>query len=193
MLWVSVGAEVIYMLSDFLQMSLLSQDSLTPAEADANDALQGLVAIAYLIVFIITGVAFLKWIYRANLNSRGFGAKDMKFTPGWSIGYYFIPILNLYKPYHAMKEIWQVSKSPENWQAQEASDLLTWWWALWLLAGFVDQALFRLSWDAETPDALQAVTVVSIVSCLISIPLCMVAITLVKKISGRQLELTKIA
>ncbi len=113
MLWTSLGFQVISILSDFGQMSLLN-GRFTEAEAEANDARQALIGFGYLGVFIVTGVAFLKWIYRANLNCRGFGAQDMRFTPGWSVGYYFIPFLNLVRPYQSMKEIWQVSHDPLN-------------------------------------------------------------------------------
>ena len=81
MLWVSVGFEVVSILSDFAQMSLLD-GVYTEAEAAANDSRQGLIGLGYLGVFIVTGIAFLKWIYRANLNCRGFGAEGMKFTRG---------------------------------------------------------------------------------------------------------------
>lgn len=40
------------------------------------------------------------WIYRAAWNGRVFaGARQLDFTPGWSVGWYFLPIANLWKPY----------------------------------------------------------------------------------------------
>jgi len=61
---------------------------------------------------LTTSILFLMWIYRANSNARQLGAQGMKFSPGWSVGFYFIPILWFWKPYQAMKEIWQASKAP---------------------------------------------------------------------------------
>lgn len=185
MLWVSLGFEIVSILSDFAQMSLLD-GAYTEAEAAANDSRQGLIGLGYLGVFIVTGIAFLKWIYRANLNCRGFGADGMKFTPGWSIGYYFIPFLNLVRPYQSMKEIWQVSHSPTNWKSQSGSALLGWWWALWLISNFLGQIVFRTSMNATTIEALQASTGITIFSSIIGIPLCLVAINLVKTISTKQ-------
>jgi hypothetical protein len=189
MLWISLGFEVISILSDFAQMSLLGGAYINEAEAETNDARQSLIGIGYLGVFIVTGVAFLKWIHRANLNCRGFGAQDMSFTPGWSVGYYFIPILNLVRPYNSMKEIWQVSHDPKDWKSQQGSAILGWWWALWLISGFLGQMVFRVSMDADSVDELQVSTGLSIFASIIGIPLCIVAVNLVKTISQRHEQL----
>ena len=81
MLWVQLGAVIICILSDFGQMSLAGSGNITIEAAEANDARQGMIGLLYFGVFIATGIIFLKWIYRANLNCHGFGASDMKFTP----------------------------------------------------------------------------------------------------------------
>lgn len=188
MLWISLGIEVVSMLSDFGQMALLDRPY-TLAEADANDARQGLIGLAYLGIFIVTGIVFLKWIYRANVNCRAFGADGMRFTPGWAIGYYFIPFLNFVRPYQSMKEIWQVSHNPSSWNSQPGSALLGWWWALWLISGLLGQMIFRMSMNANTIDALKTVTGMSIFSSIIGIPLCLVALTLVKTIATKQEQL----
>lgn len=81
MLWISIAIGVILLVSDLLQMRLLSSN-FTQAEAEANDSRQTIVGLFFSIIFIITGISFFKWTYRANLNCRGFGASNMNFTPG---------------------------------------------------------------------------------------------------------------
>jgi hypothetical protein len=185
MLWVNLGFEIVSVLSDLAQMSLLRSEY-TEAESATNDLRQGLVGLGSLAVTIVTGVAFLMWIYRANLNCRGFGALGMKFTPGWSVGYYFIPFFNLVRPYQAMKEIWKISHNPRRWETQSEGALLGTWWALWLLHGFVGQVAFRLSVRADSVDLLQTSTAVSVLTGMIGIPLCFVAIRLIRTISSGQ-------
>jgi len=191
MLWVQLGVAVISMLSDFGQMSLASSGNITTAAAESNDARQGMIGLLYLGVFIATGIIFLKWIHRANLNCRGFGASTMKFTSGWSIGYYFIPFLNLVRPYQAMKEIWQVSRDPMNWQAQKGDGILGWWWALWLISGFLGNMTFRMSMNVDSPSSLEAATMVSIISSIVEIPLIIVAVTMISRITDMQANLTR--
>ena len=191
MLWVFLGVNILSLISDFMQMTLLSAGSFSQAEAESNDVQQRIIGLVYLATFIVTGIAFLKWIYRANSNCHGFGAKGMKFSPGWSIGYYFIPILNLYRPYQAMKEIWKVSKNPGNWQEEIGSPLLGWWFALWLISGFLGQLSFRMTMQANTVSSLKESTTVSIISGIIDIPLCIVAISLISAIFSNQERLVR--
>ncbi len=190
MLWISLGISIISLLSDFMQMNLLSR-SFSQAEAVSNDSRQQIMGFLYLSAFVITGIAFLKWIHRANLNCNGFGVQGMKFTPGWSIGYYFIPILSLYRPYQAMKEIWKVSTNPVDWQNETGSPLLGWWWAMWLIAGILGQASFRMAMRADTISSLKASTIVSIISGIINIPLYIIAVTLVSAVYARQENLVR--
>lgn len=190
-LWVWLGISVLSLLSDFMQMNLLSAGTFSQSEAEANDTRQQVIGILYLVAYIVTGISFLKWIHRANKNCHGFGAQGMEFTPGWSIGYYFIPFINLYKPYRAMKEIWKVSTNPPNWKNERGSPLLGWWWALWLISGFVDQASFRMSMRADTISSLKDSTTVSILSGILDIPLFIVAVSLVTAIYTKQEKLVK--
>jgi hypothetical protein len=189
MLWILVGVTALSLVSDILQMQLLSSGSFNTTEAEANDTRQRIVGIIYLLAYAVTGVTFLKWIHRANLNVRGFGAQNLQFTPGWAIGYYFIPFLNLVRPYRAMKEIWQASKNPDEWSSQSVSPILGWWWALFLISGVLGQMSFRLSMQANNISTLSTSTVVSIVSALVEILLCLVALSLVTNIFRMQEEL----
>lgn len=191
MLWVHLGLAIVSMLSDFAQLSLARGGIITPEAAESNDTRQQMIAIVFLAAYIATAIGFLKWIRRANINSRAFGATGMEFTPGWSIGYYFIPFINLVRPYQAMKEIWKVSADPVEWKNQKGSALLGWWWTLWLLSGFLGQMSFRLSTRVDSPSSLETATIASIASAMVDIPLCVVAVTLISTIYRRQKALVE--
>lgn len=185
MLCISLGVSILLMLSYFLQMNLLS-GSYSQAEGESNDARQQAIGIIYLAVYVITGFTFLKWIHRANSNCHNFGAKDMEFTPGWCIGWYFIPIATLWKPYQAMKEIWKVSKNPSDWSNEAGSPLLGWWWTFWLSSNFLGQIVFRTSMSADTISALKVSTTASIISGIVDITLYIIALSLITAISTNQ-------
>ena len=179
------------LLSDLLQLKLASTGEIAMDAAEANDSRQALIGLVYLGVYLATAIIFAMWIYRANLNSRGFGATGMRFTPGWSVGYFFIPILNLFRPFQAMKEIWKVSGNPRRWEAEPAGGILTVWWTLWILSNILGQAVFRMSMAADTPEKLQIATSLSIFTSLMDIPLSIVAIKMVSTIHARQVRLTE--
>ena len=79
---------------------------------------------------LATAVVVSRWIYRANSNARALGASEMAFSPGAAVGWYFVPIANLWKPYQGMREIWRASVSPARWKRQPVSALLPAWWLL---------------------------------------------------------------
>jgi hypothetical protein len=157
-------------------------------EATANDTRQQLIGILQIALFIITGISFLKWIYFSNSNSRSFGAKGMQFTPGWAIGYYFVPYLNFYKPYRAMKEIWKTSKDPQNWEILKTPSLFPQWWTLWIISALLGNMSFRLSMKAEELNELFVSSSVRLASDLVDIPLTLIAIKMVSQIFEMQMK-----
>ena len=77
---------------------------------------------------IAAGVAFLMWTYRASQNLVAMGVQ-LRYSSGWAVGCWFIPIISLFRPYQAMKEIWK--RSHPNRYDPDAL-LVDVWWALWL-------------------------------------------------------------
>jgi hypothetical protein len=175
--------------SDLGQVALLQQATITEAQIDANDNRQALITIGYILTNLCTGVVFLMWIHRANANSHAFGAAEMQFTPGWSVGYYFIPFVNLFRPYQVMCEIRQVSVNPRGWQKVPGTALVGCWWALWIFSGLMGRVRSGAYKGAEDIEALQMATGTSILAELVWIPLCIVAIVLVRSVYRNQLAL----
>jgi len=104
-------------------------------------------------LFVAVGVVFLMWVYRANKNLRALSGTTLRFTPGWSVAWFFIPILCVVRPYQVVKEIWLVSHRRREplliGQAAtgEGAGLVGLWWASFLLSTVVGQVVSRLSYD----------------------------------------------
>lgn len=179
------------LLSDF-KNGIYSSQELAIAAGEASDARQGIVGILQVIIFVVSGILILKWIYRANYNARQLGASDMQFTPGWSIGWYFIPIANLWKPYQAMKEIWKASSNPQSWNSQAVSSLLPWWWFFWIVSNMAGRASFRLAMRAEEINELLAANVVTQLSDVTGIPLSLIVIGIISKVHEMQMSHAKV-
>ena len=108
----SIFVSVIALMSTLLELQLLNDIKTNTFDyntiedrANANDLGQRIIGLIQIGLSVITGIIFLRWVYFSNFNSGSLGANGMKFTPGWSIGWYFVPFMNFYKPYQAMKEI----------------------------------------------------------------------------------------
>jgi hypothetical protein len=170
---------VVMLWSNVTQYHLL-QASFTHAEAAANDARQRIIGVVYFVAFVVTVVVFGCWIHRASSNVRALGASGMEFTPGWAVGYYFIPIACFWKPFQAMREIWKASKNPLHWYDQPTDQILGWWWFGWITSNVLGQIDFRMSMAASTVSSLSAASVIGIVDsafCVFSIPLALVLVT----------------
>lgn len=115
------------------QGQTVDEETLLHAESQMQ-----LVEMLSVVVRIASFVALLAWMYRAHANLPSFGAHGLKYSPGWTIGAFFIPFLNLFKPFSVAKEIEQVSdpkidqSNSERRKQTPASTILILWWIAWI-------------------------------------------------------------
>lgn len=127
-------------------------------------ALVGFSSILLLTMLLVAAILFGCWIYRANANAHVI-ADGLSISPGWAVGWYFVPIMCLYQPYVAMKETWLASHYGGNWGDAEASGLLPVWWGAWLLSGFVGYGTVFAGQNAElTGDFTLASALITVVA-----------------------------
>jgi hypothetical protein len=82
-------------------------------------------------------VAFCLWTHRVYRNLPALGARGLRYTPGWAVGWLFVPFANLVVPYFVFAEIWRNSiPTPADGtkgNAKRISPLLIGWWILNIL------------------------------------------------------------
>jgi hypothetical protein len=93
----------------------------------------------------LAGICVVVWFWRAykNLKLMGRAAR----APGWAIGGWFVPIMNLFRPYQMMKELARESPRVRGGEGAGAVGL---WWLLHLIAFIGGWAAAALPED--TPD-----------------------------------------
>jgi hypothetical protein len=144
-------------------------------------------------LFLLTGFLFLKWVYRSNQNARGMGASDMTFTPGWSVGCYFVPFANLVLPYQAMRELWNATLSTNEWKGRAAPHLVRWWWGLYLLNNTVGAIAGIQAYGTQTIDALIWSGRIIMLAEILAIAGANVAALLVRRLSANQIKRRRVA
>lgn len=174
--------EAVSIASSAMQLHLLGGGPFSPETAKANDDREMVVGLFYGVVFLATVIGFGRWIVAAHKFVRSRGAHGLSVTPGWAVGWFFIPLFNLVRPYTAMKELWQASQDPRSHFVQDVSPVLPTWWALWILNGIIGQISIRLKLNAEGIEALKTATVIDIVSATAGIALGLAALKLVRGI-----------
>jgi hypothetical protein len=173
---------VISSLSEIAQYRLL-ESAFTPAEGAANDQRQRIIASIHVLTYFLTVVVFGRWIYRMNANARALGADYMRFTPGWSVGWYFVPLACLWKPYEAMKEIWRASKVSKRSQNDR---IVGWWWGGWIVSNILGNIDFRLTMAAKDLKTLSIASAASVVDDVFDIFAITLALILVSRLSRMQ-------
>jgi len=152
-----------------------------------NEERQQKIAIGFLIVFAISGIMFLVWVYRANCNARMLGAHGMEYSPGWSVGWFFVPIANLWKPYNVIKEIAAASKNPVAFGGEKEEPVVAFWWLLWIVGNILGQTSNRLARRADAPGEYLTVNLAAIGSNVLVILAAAAGIALVQKIFSLQM------
>jgi len=89
-------------------------------------------------------IVFLSWLYRCYKNLSHIGGAVPRYTPGWAVGGWFVPIMNLFRPAQVMSDILQYSSPLDrDGLPQVRKGLLTLWWTLFLVSGFVGNVASR--------------------------------------------------
>ncbi len=186
---IAVISNVLYgqLLSD-LQEGVYASQEMMLAAIEANEERQNIVGLTWGVIFAVSGILILKWIYRASYNVRQLGASGMAFSPGWSVGWYFIPVANLWKPYQAMKEIWEASASPQDWGTQVIPSLLPWWWFLWIVSNGFASIAFRMMTTAEEVDDFIWVNMFTQLSDVTGIALSLIFIAIIRRSHEMQMS-----
>ena len=160
-----------------------------------GDLIEFLVAVATLLVFVSLVIAFLVWLHRAarNLPALGNSKSKVEYTPGWAVGSFFVPFVNLVMPYKAVKEVWEKSdpsfRTGDDFMfaAQSSSPpLVLGWWIAWLVSNFLSNISWRL--ESRAPDTGSFVTGVDIISDIGNIVAAVLAVMVVRDIDRRQAE-----
>jgi hypothetical protein len=113
------------------------------AEARLVLALVKPVAFATIAVFILCAVSFTVWIGQAYQNLFAFGTKLLGYDKRDARLSFCIPIINLFRPFGVMTEIWKASdpanpaEDPSAWVSAPRTPILWAWWLLYLGAGIL--------------------------------------------------------
>lgn len=111
--------------------------------------------IAQLMLLVATIILFAMWIYRAAANVIAAGVSDFRYTAAWAVGWHFIPIANLWKPFTAMRQIWNASNGDTR-SVDENHRLLTLWWIFWLISSIASNISLQFVMRGSDDSSMQA-------------------------------------
>lgn len=140
----------------------------------------------YLVAFIGSIISFSMFSHRAMKNLHIMGARSPEMSPGWTVGWYFIPFANWWKPFQAMQQIWDGSEDVVS-EAYKPAKLIGVWWGCWVLTNILSNISFRMSLrDFQTEASYETMASIDIVASALSIIAVLCILPLLKIIKGRQ-------
>lgn len=205
LLYSALAIKVLSLVSEFFQYSLLlaanNGEGITPDAAEANDTRQLAIQVIFIIVYIISGVTFIRWFRRAYYN-LGQHVKNLTYSNGWAAGAWFVPFLSLFAPFQIMNELWShanrllIQKDNDNdtniTKNKNSNAIVVLWWITWVITQITGVVLSQYSKDCETIDELIKSTEISMFLSVTTIISAAIAAAMVRRYADMEKRLFEI-
>jgi hypothetical protein len=179
------------------QLSLLNAERqgrlVSDADVLALSVRESFVGLPMIGLAIGTLVIFFRWVRAMNrlLGERGV---QLRFSPDSAVIWFFVPFMNLVRPYQVMSELWRGSGAAQatirGRSGTQAFPLVALWWAV-LLTEFVGRAaLAEVLPTTETIDGATVNAVVGAAFEIVGIGTALLARAVIQKITTRTLLLS---
>lgn len=179
----AAAAALLLLGADGFQIAVLGAQGLNPDEITFDELVRFGVFTVYLLVLIVTVVAFARWEHRAARNARRLDA-SCAYAPGWAVGWWFIPLANLVVPYRVLCELWRASGR----DASTGPPYLGAWWGCLVGSLLLGNLAGRVSGEASSVAVAQLADVIDICSNGLAVVGALLALRLVRDLTRRQLD-----
>jgi hypothetical protein len=162
--------------------------AVTIASFEAAENRHALVTTIQLAVYLIAGVAFLRWFHRAYANLPAVGVERLRHGTGWAIGAWFVPIASLFWPKRIADEIWRGSDpdAADAGDKAKVTSLYGAWWRTFVVAGVLVVIGSNVWSSADTASQLELAAIVQLVGNLLGVASGVLAYLVVDRTSERQ-------
>lgn len=146
----------------------------------------------------VSFILLMVWFFRSYRNLASYNNMGLKYSAGWAVVSFFVPLLNLFRPYQIAQEIWTASDpeaSTVGWKQSKISIVIILWWISLLsysgitlsTTGYGVWLGFQSAMTGAQPDVAQisAIGIPVLVSYAVY---CILNISLVTLINDRQDE-----
>ncbi|MEM9573497.1 MAG: DUF4328 domain-containing protein [Pseudomonadota bacterium] len=147
-IWIAISAFLIWL---FLPSTIAPFSQEQSVIIDYFIAAMGLIHSA---LFWFSVVLVSRVTYRAMRNLHTFGSKFVEMSPGWAVGWYFVPIANLWQPAKGMSQIYNGTFAAVG-ESVPGESRIAIWWTCWILSNITANISLRISgfdnMDADIP------------------------------------------
>lgn len=178
---------VVLLLEIVLNFWYISQLSTghVPNNADASNGLflvHNLLPLLGLVLLITCLVMMIRWLRRAywNLHAQQL---YLAHSEGWAAGAWFVPFLNMFRPYSIVKEVWRQTQLVA-YERVAPHVLLRVWWVIFLLRSVVSNITGRMVTEATTVTQLENSAWGTILTATLGLATAVLTMRVVQRIAG---------
>lgn len=149
----------------------------------------GLVGLA---LFVAIAVSVPMWVHRAWANLYAIGVDHLRFSPGWAAGSFFVPIVGIWVPFRAMRQLANRSFGEEEYHANASVPDVTSWWACFIGGMFIQFA--NLGIDLFNRDGVVLIVappLIELLTTLLGVVLMVAAAWFLRRVIGAVTEAQK--
>jgi Domain of unknown function (DUF4328) len=177
---------------------VVNEEAILPSDLTAEAERQQLVGALLIAAYVIAGVVFLIWLYRAHRNKLALASRGGRYSSSWSILLFFVPIVNLYYSYDIFRELWKQSNpdaglsdaflkqhASTHEQYSSKTALIGVWWGSVIASGVLARTSATLAAHATTISDLVSQSWTGMISDALGIVSAITLIVLVNRIDSR--------
>ncbi|WP_217545714.1 DUF4328 domain-containing protein [Streptomyces sp. GbtcB6] len=113
--------------ADVFRTVALRDHYLHPTDASLNRS--GFISMVFVYLMTLATVLFLVWLARSRRNAQELSPGAALPSPGWTVGAWFIPVVNLVAPRRLVLDIGRAGSA--SWEKRDTT-LVNLWWAAWV-------------------------------------------------------------
>ncbi|AWW30593.1 DUF4328 domain-containing protein [Echinicola strongylocentroti] len=171
-IYIIIVFHAVSIISGYMQYELLSnaaESGITDQEAELNDLRETVIAVLIVVTYVVSVIVFLNWFRRAYFNLHLLMSERLEFSEGWAVGAWFVPLINLYRPYRIMMELFDETESylrrkKVKFDAPYQEGLVISWWITWILGGLIGRISWRVYANADTIDEFVEMTIIDMIT-----------------------------
>ncbi|MDR0801655.1 DUF4328 domain-containing protein [Fluviicola sp.] len=198
-LWVYTALELLTSISDILQYLLLKRietGNFEMGEVNANDTRQQFIAIAMFLIYIGVAIVFIQWFRRAYYNLHQL-SNSLSHSEGWAAGAWFVPFINLVRPFNIMKEMMYISEHilvranlvQEDRNRERSVGI---WWTLWIIVSILSNINAQIQSKSSSITVLKSSTLTDVILAFLCIPLTIFTVRMIKNYAELETYLPQI-
>lgn len=127
-----------------------SYKGLTVGTLDVNDTTDPVIlsydilCLAYMATLVIAGLVTLMWMSGATRNTLAV-RPGLKMSQLGAVGWWFVPVASLYKPYQYIRDIWVTAKGTPGRRGASSEQPLAIWWFTFLGGNIISSVVSRVA------------------------------------------------